>query len=47
MSKKTFSASKEAKRQARESIGTVPVTRLIPDKRKKAPKHKKALQEEN
>ncbi len=39
--KRKFSASKEAKRQARSRIGTPPAERILPDKRKKPPKHKK------
>jgi hypothetical protein len=43
--KKRFSAAKEARRRARAS-GLVPAsTRIIPDKRKRPPKHKKDLLE--
>jgi hypothetical protein len=38
---------KEARRRARAGIGMPPVGRLIPDKRRKAPKHKKPLQDSN
>jgi hypothetical protein len=38
---------KEARRRARAGIGMPPVGRLIPDKRRKAPKHKKSLQDSN
>jgi len=38
---------KEARRRARAGIGMPPVERLIPDKRRKAPKHKKSLQDAN
>ncbi len=41
--KRRFSASKEAKRQARARIGSPPAERILPDKRKKPPKHKKAF----
>jgi len=40
-----FSATKEAKRRARESAGQPPAARVIPDKRHKAPKHKPKLLE--
>jgi hypothetical protein len=36
---------KEARRRARAGIGMPPAQRLIPDKRRKPPKHKKALSE--
>jgi hypothetical protein len=43
--KKQFSAAKEARRRARAS-GLAPAsTRVIPDKRKRPPKHKKDLLE--
>jgi hypothetical protein len=38
---------KEARRRARDGIGMPPTQRLIPDKRRKAPKHKKSLQDSN
>jgi hypothetical protein len=34
---------KEARRRARAGIGMPPAQRLIPDKRRKSPKHKKVL----
>ncbi len=37
-----FNASKEARRRARLVIGQPPRERVIPDKRRKPPKHKKA-----
>jgi hypothetical protein len=36
---------KEARRRARAGIGMPPTQRLIPDKRRKAPKRKKSLQD--
>jgi hypothetical protein len=44
--KKPFSAAAEARRQARELLGTPPPTRVIPNKRHKPPKHKKESLEE-
>ena len=41
--KRKFSAAKEAKRQARVRIGSPPAERVLPDKRKKALKHKKTF----
>ena len=41
--KKKFTVAKEAKRRARLGAGTPPPGRIIPDKRSKAPKHKKRL----
>jgi hypothetical protein len=41
-----FSASREARRRARELAGPPPAARVIPDKRLKPPKHKKRLGEE-
>lgn len=41
--KRKFSASKEAKRQARLRVGTPPPERILADKRKKPPKHRKPL----
>jgi hypothetical protein len=38
---------KEARRRARDGIGMPPTQRLIPDKRRKAPKHRKSLQDSN
>jgi hypothetical protein len=40
-----FTAAKEARRRARLAAGTPPSERVIPDKRRKPPKHKKALEE--
>jgi len=40
---KKFSASKEAKRRARATLGSPPATRIIKDKRLKPPKHKKKI----
>jgi hypothetical protein len=37
---------KEARRQARVVVGTPPRERVIPDKRKRPPKHKKRQLEE-
>ena len=45
--KQKFTAAKEAKRKARETIGSPPPERVIPDKRRKPPKHKRPLLEEN
>lgn len=38
---KLYTADNEARRQSRESVGAVPRTRVIPDKRRKPAKHKK------
>ncbi len=43
---KKFRAAKEARRRARIAIGTPQTERVIPDKRKKPPKHKMKLIEE-
>jgi hypothetical protein len=43
---KKFRAAKEARRRARIAIGTPQTERVIPDKRKKPPKHKKKVIEE-
>jgi hypothetical protein len=43
--KPTFTAAKEARRRARLAAGSPPSARVIPDKRRKPPKHKKALDE--
>lgn len=45
--KPRFTAAKEAKRRARLGIGLPPGTRVIPDKRRKRPKHKKPLREDS
>jgi hypothetical protein len=37
-----FKVEKEARRRARLGAGTPPPARVIPDKRNKPPKHKKA-----
>jgi hypothetical protein len=39
--KKTFQAGREARRVAREIVGTPPPARILKDKRAKPPKHKK------
>jgi hypothetical protein len=46
-SKKKFTAANEARRLAREVAGAPPVARIIPDKRLKAPKHKKPQAEQS
>ncbi len=38
--------AREARRRAREAVGPPPVERVIPDKRRKLPKHKKRVMEE-
>ena len=43
--KPKFTAAKEAKRRARLAAGTPPAGRVIPDKRRKAPKHKFKLED--
>lgn len=42
---KKFSAAKEVRRQARTLIGAPPPTRVLGDKRRKPPKHKKKMVE--
>lgn len=42
----TLDVAKEARRRAREAVGPAPTERVIPDKRRKPPKHKKRLIEE-
>jgi ribosomal protein L44E len=42
---KKFTAANEARRRAREAAGTPPAERVVPDKRRKPPKHKKNLVE--
>jgi hypothetical protein len=42
---KRFTAGSEARRRARELAGPPPAARVIPDKRRKAPKHKEKLVE--
>ena len=44
--KKVLDVGKEARRVARKSGLAPSVTRVIPDKRKRPPKHKKKWQEE-
>ncbi len=44
--KKRFEAGKEARRRARASGIAPAATRVIPDKRKRPPKHKKDVLEE-
>jgi len=41
--KRKFTAAKEARRRARAIAGAPPAARVIPDKRHKPPKHKKAV----
>ena len=41
--KSKFEKGTEARRAARESAGTPPAARVIPDQRRKPPKHKKPL----
>lgn len=43
--KKRLVKQKEARRRARAGIGQPPPERIIPDKRKKAPRHKEILAE--
>ena len=45
-SKKKYSVGKEARRRARERTGLPPAERVIPDKRRKPPKHKKQVFEQ-
>lgn len=45
--KQKFEKGTEARRIAREHVGTPPTERVIPDRRKKPPKHKKAVLEED
>ncbi len=45
-SRKKYSVGKEARRRAREMAGAPPAERILPDKRRKPPKHKKKLLEE-
>jgi hypothetical protein len=44
--RRKFSAEKEARRLARERIGSPPAQRVIADRRRKPPKHKKKLLDE-
>jgi hypothetical protein len=43
--KPKFTAAKEARRRARLAAGSPPVERVIADKRRKRPKHKKPLED--
>ncbi len=45
-SRQRLNVSKEARRRAREQAGLPPTERIIPDKRRKPPKHKRKLFEE-
>jgi hypothetical protein len=44
--KPKFTAANEARRAAREKIGMPPTERVIADKRRKLPKHKKPIADE-
>jgi len=44
--KRKFEKGTEARRMARENIGTPPAARVIRDRRTKPPKHKKRLIDE-
>jgi len=43
--KTKFTAAKEARRRARSAAGTPPAERVIADKRRKPPRHKKSLED--
>jgi hypothetical protein len=45
-SRQRLNVSKEARRRAREQAGLPPAERIIPDKRRRPPKHKRKLLEE-
>ena len=45
-SRKKYTVGKEARRRARERVGLPPAERVLPDKRRKPPRHKKRLIEE-
>jgi len=45
--KRKFEKGTEARRIAREQAGTPPAERILPDRRRKRPKHKKALLEDD
>ena len=45
--KKMFQAGREARRIAREIVGSPPPARVVTDKRSKPPKHKKPLRDES
>jgi hypothetical protein len=44
--RRKFSVQKEARRLARERVGPPPAGRVIADRRRKPPKHKKKLLDE-
>ncbi len=44
--RRKFSAGQAARRVAREIVGQPPPERVIPDKRRKPPKHKKSWTQE-
>jgi len=44
--KKKVDVSKEVRRRAREHVGMPPTERVLPDKRRRPPKHKKKEWEE-
>jgi hypothetical protein len=44
--KRRVDVGSETRRRAREKVGLPPAERVLPDKRKKPPKHKKRLLEE-
>ncbi len=44
--RKKYTAGKEARRRAREMAGQPPAERVLPDKRRKPPKHKNRLIEQ-
>ena len=44
--KKKVDVGKEVRRRARQRAGAPPAARVIPDKRKKPPRHKQKLSEE-
>lgn len=44
--RRKYSATKEVKRRSREVIGSLPLGRIILDKRKKPEKHKRAWKNE-
>jgi hypothetical protein len=44
--RRKFSVEKEARRRARERVGLPPAGRVLADRRRKPPKHKKKIIEE-
>ena len=44
--KKKLTAAREARRLARKMAGQLPSARIIPDKRRKPPRHKKQVLED-